>query len=109
MMKTTLKLTNKQKQEIVDLYSDDFFYDNIIDYISDLDSNLVKKTLKKVLKENQISWKEWKEIIKEANEFGVEGGDWYETIGLDTMYELLDLLDIDTEKDYIERDYLGAY
>ena len=52
---------------------------------------------------------EWKEIIKEANEFGVEGGDWYESIGLDTMYELLEILDIDTDKDYIERDYLGAY
>ena len=107
-MKTKLKLTNKQKQEIVDLYSDDFYYDNIIDYVSYLDSNLVKRTLKKVLKDNNISWKEWKEIIKEANEFGVEGGDWYETIGLDTMYELLDVLNVDLDKEYIKRDYLGA-
>lgn len=101
-MTKTLKLTNKQKQEIVDLYSDDFYYDNIIDYISCLDSGLVKRTLKKVLKENQISWKEWKEIIKEANEFGVEGGDWYETIGLETMYDLFEKFNIMVDDEYGE-------
>ncbi len=98
----TIKLTSEQKQEIVDLYNDDFYYDNIIDYFSYIDAKLVKQTLKKVLKDNNISWKEWKEIIKEANEFGVEGGDWYETIGLDTMYELLEMFDIDTDKTYYD-------
>jgi len=99
-----ITLTNEQKQEIVDLYSDDFYYDNIIDYFSYLNSKLVKQTLRKVLKKYKISWREWKKIIKEANEFGVEGGDWYETIGLDTMYELLDMFDIDTEKNYCENE-----
>ena len=98
----TITLTNEQKQEVVDLYRDDFYYDNIIDYFSYLDSKLVKRTLKKVLKEYKISWRDWKRFVKEANEFGVEGGDWYETIGLDTMYELLNMFDINVDKDYCE-------
>lgn len=104
-----ITLTNKQKQEVVDLYNDDFYYDNIIDYFSYLDNKLVKRTLKKVLKKYKISCREWKRIIKEANEFGVEGGDWYETIGLDTMYELLEMFDIDTEMTYCENELCLGY
>lgn len=102
-MTKTLKLTNKQKQEIVDLYNDDFYSMNIIDYLSEICPKLVKKALKSVLKQDNTSWKEWletKRLVEE--EWDCEACEYWEEVELDTMNTLLKWLDIDTDKTYCE-------
>ena len=94
------RLTNKQKQEVVNLYGNDFYYDDIIDFFTNYDYREVKKIHDNVLRRYKISKKDWKAIVQEANEWGVEGGDWYETIGLTTMYTLLKKYNVDLDKTY---------
>lgn len=95
-----IKLTNKQKREIVELYWGDFYAMNIIDYFCELCPQIVSEVRKSVCQSYEIDEEEWQDFCKEANEFGVEGGDWVETIELDTMNTLLDMFRVDPEKDY---------
>ena len=104
-MKPIIKLTNKQKQEIVDLYYDDFYSMNIIDYLSEICPLLVKKALKSVLKQDGTSWKEWLETTRLVNEeWDCEACEYWEEVELDTMNILLEWLDIDTDKTYYEEE-----
>ena len=85
-----MKLTKKQKQEISLLYAHDFYYDEIIEWFEKHFPADTKQVFNSVLKSYDLTHKDWKKICKEVNDWGVEGGDLYETVGLDTMNTLLE-------------------
>lgn len=87
----TKVLTAEQKQHLVKLHGEDFYYDEIIDWFMKYDKKTTTKVLNNILKGYDLTKKDWRDICQEASECGVEGGDWYETIGLDTMNTLLNM------------------
>lgn len=104
-----ITLTNKQKQEIVDLYYDDFYAMNIIDYFCEICPKVVNQTRKKIMKGLGYTEKDWKWACEEINYFDFEASEMIEEVELDTMNELLEMFDIDTEKTYCEDELCLGY
>ncbi len=98
----TITLTNEQKQEVVDLYYDDFYAMNIIDWFCEVCPKIVNKVRKQVMKHLGYSNKDWKWACKEINYFDFEASEMIEEVELDTMNTLLEMFDIDTDKTYCE-------
>lgn len=88
-------LTNEQKQEIINLYWDDFYAMNIIDWFSATYPREVKRALKQTLKNKDISMREWKKICKATNNLEFWASDEYDDVALDTMWVLLEKANVD--------------
>lgn len=101
-LKNAIELTDKQKQEVVDLYQDDFYSMNIIDYFCELCPKIVDRVRRLTMKYMGYTKKDWKWACEEINHFDCEASEMIEEVELDTMNTLLDLYDIDTDKDYCE-------
>jgi hypothetical protein len=88
-------LTNEQKQEIINLYWDDFYAMNIIDWFSEKYPKDVKQALKQALKYKNISWREWKKACKAVECFDFDASELTEEVELDTMNILLEKANVD--------------
>lgn len=95
-----LVLTNEQKQEIVDLYNDDFYVEYIIDYFCELCPQIVNEVRLKVMKDYGYTNEDWNWACEEMSHFNCEASEMIEEVELDTMHELLEMFDVDTRKDY---------
>lgn len=90
-----MKLTNEQKNQLIELYWDDFYAMNIIDWFSEFYPKETKKALLKVLKYMGISHKNWKVICKATNNFEFWASEQYDDIVINTMWALLESASID--------------
>ena len=93
-------LTNEEKQEVIDLYWDDFYAMNIIDWFSAKNPRAVKRALKHTLKAKKISWREWKKACKAVERFDCDASELTEEVELDTMWALLEKAKIDPYKPF---------
>lgn len=90
-----MRLSDEEKQEVIDLYWGDFYAMNIIDWFTAKNPRAVKRALKQTLKDKKISRREWKRICKGTNNLEVYAGDVYDDVALDTMWILLEKAQID--------------
>lgn len=90
-----MQLTDAQKQEIVNLYWDDFYAMNIIDWFAEYYLRDYKTALKQALRSRKITWRKWRKICKACERFDTEASEICDDVALDTMWVLLEKANVD--------------
>lgn len=86
-----IKLTRKEKREIVELYNDDFYDDMIQQYYDSKHHDFYNKIFDLTCKEYGITREQY-----ENEELDIDYGDF----SLDFMYNLLEYSNVDLERNY---------
>lgn len=95
-----MKLTDAQKQELLDLYWDDFYVMNIIDWFAENYLKDYKRALKHTLRSRKISWRKWRKICKACERFDTEASEICDDVAQDTMWSLLEKAQVDPYKPF---------
>ena len=97
-----MRLTREEKQQVVDMYWDDFYCFNICEWFEYNHPRYAKRILRRMLKSYGYTIKDWKKLQKDADKFDCDASEEIESITLDSMNVMLDECHIDTDKTYVE-------